>query len=567
MSIKSPLGRQFGTQFDATFDVTKSNPAYDKAGRIPTLDLNFAKSKSLYDGRSAKTLIAHVRDTDPNSSTYVDAAGLIKRSVTNLLTRSEEFDVGWTAANSPTITPNAAIAPNGTITADRLQATGPSGINQVLTLALIPHTHSLHVKQAGLDSEAKVRLSVGPFYFSFDLTTGTFFDVDASFGTPVAEPQGNGWWRISGTRTVTDASQAIRIYGVQNGNTDVYVWGAQLEEGPYAGDYVKTEGSAVSAARDNAYFPDENGNFVSAGELLLEEARTNLIENSESFTGFNVQQFTQTTASSIVAPDGTTGNVQLFTEDATNATKRFFVARATGSIPVSHSIFVKPAAGSRLIFFSSDDSSGTRRLVYFNLETKEITNPGGYTFENTFIHTLPNGWYRIGATIADDGVGNALHIWGTALNTSGGGNPTYQGDGVSGAYFWGSQMELVTVSSVGGPYHTSYIPTYGSSDTREADVSSSSSNTFGNSFYNQSEGTVFAESERPDNSRSNSVVTSISDGTSSNRIEVRSSKRSVENFSISISSLGDSSSLQVALLFSLKLIAASDLRWSHLWCD
>ena len=149
MSIKSPLGRQFGTQFDATFDVTKSNPAYDKAGRIPTLDLNFAKSKSLYDGRSAKNLIAHVRDTDPNSSTYVDAAGLIKRSVTNLLTYSEEFDNAlWVKQNGHSVTPNTVIAPDGTLTAETFNR---GALNQYLyqsNTAVGTFTLSIYVRVA-----------------------------------------------------------------------------------------------------------------------------------------------------------------------------------------------------------------------------------------------------------------------------------------------------------------------------------------------------------------------------------------------------------------------------------
>ena len=92
MSIKSPLSRQFGSRFDSVFDVVKSNPVYDKVSRIPTLDLDFAKSKSLYDGRSTNNLITFTRNS---TGTYVDAACLIKRSVTNLLLQSEDFSTTW----------------------------------------------------------------------------------------------------------------------------------------------------------------------------------------------------------------------------------------------------------------------------------------------------------------------------------------------------------------------------------------------------------------------------------------------------------------------------------------
>jgi len=81
MSIKSPLNRQFGTQFDSVFDVVKSNPMYDKTGgKIPSLDLNFAKSKSLRDSRSTKNKITFSR---ASSGTYVGSDGLIKTSPVN----------------------------------------------------------------------------------------------------------------------------------------------------------------------------------------------------------------------------------------------------------------------------------------------------------------------------------------------------------------------------------------------------------------------------------------------------------------------------------------------------
>ena len=76
VSIKSPLGRQLGTQFDSVFDVVKSNPMYDKSGgKIPSLDLNFAKRKSLKNSRSTENEITFSR---ASSGTFVGADGLIK---------------------------------------------------------------------------------------------------------------------------------------------------------------------------------------------------------------------------------------------------------------------------------------------------------------------------------------------------------------------------------------------------------------------------------------------------------------------------------------------------------
>ena len=63
---------------------------------------------------------------------------------------------------------------------------------------------------------------------------------------------------------------------------------------------------------------------------------------------------------------------------------------------------------------------------------------------------------------------------------------SYTGNGTSGAYFWGAQLEV-------GAYATSYIPTLGAAVTRGADAASK---TGISSLIGQTEGTVFLEFKR-----------------------------------------------------------------------
>jgi hypothetical protein len=63
------------------------------------------------------------------------------------------------------------------------------------------------------------------------------------------------------------------------------------------------------------------------------------------------------------------------------------------------------------------------------------------------------------------------------------GQSAYTGDGTSGLFIWGAQLEQ-------GAFPTSYIPTTTAAATRAAD---SAVVTPISSFYNQSEGTLFAE--------------------------------------------------------------------------
>ena len=62
------------------------------------------------------------------TATRVNSAGLVELVPYNLLQYSEQIDnADWLKSNSPIITTNIAIAPNGTMTADGIQS--PSGTN------------------------------------------------------------------------------------------------------------------------------------------------------------------------------------------------------------------------------------------------------------------------------------------------------------------------------------------------------------------------------------------------------------------------------------------------------
>ena len=68
-----------------------------------------------------------------------------------------------------------------------------------------------------------------------------------------------------------------------------------------------------------------------------------------------------------------------------------------------------------------------------------------------------------------------------------------------------------------GAFPTSYIPTTTAAATRSADVASISGSNF-SSWYNQTEGTVFAEMDRNTAISSSSTVVSINDNSSNNRL-------------------------------------------------
>jgi hypothetical protein len=108
---------------------------------------------------------------------------------------------------------------------------------------------------------------------------------------------------------------------------------------------------------------------------------------------------------------------------------------------------------------------------------------GTHTNIDAGYQNLPNDWIRIwaaGTTTGSDGATVGLSSDSTTFNLT-----NWTAAGTEEIYAWGLQYED-NVS-----YPTSYIPTSGSTATRAADVSTSAA-TFGNSWYEQSEGTVFA---------------------------------------------------------------------------
>jgi hypothetical protein len=109
--------------------------------------------------------------------------------------------------------------------------------------------------------------------------------------------------------------------------------------------------------------------------------------------------------------------------------------------------------------------------VIYNLSSGTIVSGSGGTIES-----VGNGWYRCSMTTTPINT-NAL------IFTANGGTNSYQGDGTSGLFIWGAQLES-------GAYPTSYIPTTSASATRVADACFK---TGISSLIGQTEGVLFVE--------------------------------------------------------------------------
>ena len=528
------------------------NVLWRNARAVPSLDLRFADNKSLTDAITGASLVTFTR---ASSGTFVDSAGvlqtaaidvprfdhnpttgeslglLVEEQRTNLLTRSEEFGTTWSALNS-SIFANTTVAPDGTLTADKIienSITNVHGVSRGFASESLAngtvYTFSVYAKAAergfvwmqALNSFAKSY---------FNLSTGVVSASGAGH-TSTITPVGNGWYRCAITFTSDQTNNSYRAIGMAqvsgtesytgDNTSGLFLWGAQLEAGAFATSYIPTlptfvsrassatfydstgivQTAASGVARSNAFLPDSTGVFRSVG-LLLEEARTNLLLRSEEFdnaswTPTGLQAFGSGSVANAIASPSSSITADLITENTANSEHNVLQAITVASSTVyTLSCFAKK--GTRSILAMSPTSPGVANYyTLFNLDTGAIAfNETGNT---STITALGNGWYRCSITRVTGAAqvfsNNKIGIANNALSS------TYTGDGISGIYIWGAQLEA-------GAFPTSYILTTTAAATRAADVSTSAAATRSadvasitgsnfSSWYRQDEGTFYGE--------------------------------------------------------------------------
>jgi hypothetical protein len=292
-------------------------------GGTPSLDLNFAKNKSLIDGVSGNNLISFARNS---TATYVGEDGLIKTAAanearfdhnpvtgeslgllieeqrTNLLLRSAEFDnVSW-GKNNATITANSIAAPDDTLTADKLSATLNNSFalatHTVTINAANPYTVTVFAK-AGEFSWLLLKQdsgsAPGSAYRSawFNLSTGVIGTVESGL-TASIQAFPNGWYRCSityqlngsGTSTVSPhiaSTDGSNLVSGANGSKGIYIWGAQLEAGAFPTSYIPTTTAAVTRSADVASITGANFSSwynQSAGTIFMDYKRSLYVGNA-----------------------------------------------------------------------------------------------------------------------------------------------------------------------------------------------------------------------------------------------------------------------------------------------
>jgi len=274
--------------------------------------------------------------------------------------------------------------------------------------------------------------------------------------------------------------------------------------------YFDASGTLRSAA-DNVPRIDFNPSTLLCQGLLIEEARTNLALYSQDFsTGWIVSQSTLA-ANAGLAPDNTTtaGKLVLNSGSAV-ATTRAAYQDTSGLTGINTaSIFAKAVEFSVLRIGARSAANTTLTGPDFDLSAGTVGALGNATAAS--ITPVGNGWYRCTATFDFlTGVTAARAYFGSAQAT---------GDGTSGIYIWGAQLEA-------GAFATSYIPTTTTSLTRSADVASV---TTLSPWYNQAQGTFSCEFNTAATTSGANLWETQQTSTSAERIEIGVSSAGVFN--------------------------------------
>jgi hypothetical protein len=496
----------------------------------PSLNLNFAQ---------AGVLDPRITFTRASTGTYYDGVTFAKAEE-NLLLQSQDFSTTW-ANLASTDTANSTAAPDGTTTADTLTESATSNIHGIVqggvsVISGTTYAFSIFIKKGtGATAPDVIQLTwatsgfTSNVYVNYDISvgggsSGTVTQAGASVISSSITDVGNGWYRCTFTANAgSTTTSGMTVLFTNNNPTatrapsylgvvtaDAFLWGAQLEQRSAVTDYTATTTQPITsyvpalqtAASGEARFDHDPLTGESLG-FLIEEQRTNLLTYSEDLSNaaWSITGTASIGTNTVVAPDGTlTADKFVLGDTITSGNAAVYQTVTKSAVATTYTVSLYIKAGEfntlRLIFRDTASAANSVQ-AYFNAATGVIasgpTAAGTFTNASATITPVGNGWYRCtltGTTSTETSVNTRIFNYQDGTGTA-------TGNGYSGIYIWGAQLEA-------GAFPTSYIKTVASQATRNADAASMTGTNF-SEWFNPSAGAVYAESSTMDFSASRGV--------------------------------------------------------------
>lgn len=196
-----------------------------------------------------------------------------------------------------------------------------------------------------------------------------------------------------------------------------------------------------------------------AGALMVESGAINLLTYSQDFdNGAWVPAAVSVTPNDATAPDGTITGEKLL-ESA--ATSNHILQRVMTPAVQAYTLSVYAKEGERSVLWLGLGFTGGGRFG-FDLAAGVVLN-GTISESAATIQSIGAGWYRCSITVAATTTASGQVQIGLKDDTVVSGSVSYAGDGTSGLYVWGAQLETGAVAS-------SYIPTAASAMGRLSDI-------------------------------------------------------------------------------------------------
>ena len=372
------------------------------------------------------------------------------------------------------------------------------------------HTFSIYMKKAE-HRYFMIRSDNQSNWCLFDLDTGT---VDTSGNTDAYDIYGvmtahnNGWWRIEYTHYVnggTGNDTEVFFSDVNRNGTvstsygdGVYIWGMQMEaqtqEKMRATSLIPSTVYVSTTNQNRSTFTNSDGNVIRSGVgsretrntyglwdknylpagIMVEDTSTNKVRSHNpgiDQAGWVISNVDMDWSQTTTAPDGIT-TLPLFADTSSNS--RHSISHTTQSAQTSGgwnswSFWIKPSSLDNIhleMGYQGAQYSAVQ-ITFDNAVTDPVTGITtgligiGSTAKDGLIIGYPNGWYHVRYNTIATSNGSTYAYFAMKDDA---GNISYTGDGTSGFWLWGMQIEFNTY------WPTSLIETNGTEVTRALDT-------------------------------------------------------------------------------------------------